>query len=798
MPGRDLRVRTKLAMVLTIPLLGFLVVTGVQVGTSVATASQLDDFSRQVALGREVTELVHQLQRERDRTAGVLAGLSLAGLGDGAAAARNVADLAPDRTAVDRAAAALANAATPLRDDPTLARAYQAVESGLADLPRIRDGAQAGWLREQGAFDAYTRIITSLHALMFLPAAVGNDAAVGQAVRAFVNLSRAKELTAQIRGQLYVVCTAARFGTGEFELISDVRAQRRAAVAQFRSDANGAQITAYDEAVSGQAVRTTDRLEQTVIDNARAPALGVDAQQWWQASTTELELMRTVESHLLDAAVAAAEARSASQWRTTAFGSLASVLLLVVALLTSIVIGRTMVSSLRSLRTQAHDVALRRLPRVIQQLRAAPKDTPALQVEPITVRSRDEVGEVANAFTAVLRSAVRLATEQASMRHNVDAIFVNLARRSQTLVERQLQLLDELESSEEDPEQLASLFRLDHLATRMRRNDNNLLVLAGGEPSRRWTEPVPLAAVILAAAAEIEHYTRVRQDITDNVHLVGHAVADIVHLLAELLENATIFSPPDTAVTVLGWATDAGGAALVIDDEGIGMSREALALAEDQVTAPMSIDVAAAERMGLVVVGHLAHRHGIHVELRSTQRGLAVFVEIPAELIADAPAEPMAWSGGPARWIRTEQGAIVAGTSLAGPSLSEPAPARRGTPTRAEDVLGAGRGERDSVWWSRRPVEPATGVPPSPSPSEVDDSGSDVPDAVHETGLPVRVPMANLPRQQSATTAADALPPTEPDPEDVGNVLSSFYGGVHLAALEDDDLESAINGPGAP
>ena len=497
-PTRDLRVQTKLALVLTIPLLGFLAVTGVQVASSVATASQLDDFSKQVALGREVTGLVHELQRERDRTAGVLAALDNEPTGP-----RNVADLAPDRTAVDRAAAALRSAATPLRD-PAVASAYRVVESGIAELPRIRAGAQEGWLREQGAFDAYTRIIADLQALMSVPAAITGDVAVGQAVRAFVNASRAKELTAQIRGLLYVVSTAGRFETGQFELVTDVRAQRQAAVVQLRAGATGAQITRYDDAVSGQAVRTTDRLEQTLVDNARSPDLSVDAQQWWQASTTALELMRGVESQLLEGAVAAADARSASQWRTTALSSIGSIILLAVALLTSIAVGRTMVNTLRSLRAQALDVAQRRLPRMIEQLRAATKGAPAPEVEPITVRSGDEVGEVAEAFTAVLRSAVRLANEQALMRHNVDAIFVNLARRSQTLVERQLQLLDELESSEEDPEQLANLFRLDHLATRMRRNDNNLLVLAGGEPSRRWTETVPLTALVLAAAAEIE------------------------------------------------------------------------------------------------------------------------------------------------------------------------------------------------------------------------------------------------------------------------------------------------------
>jgi hypothetical protein len=381
LPTRDLRVQTKLALVLTIPLLGFLAVTGVQVTSSVATASQLDDFSKQVSLGREVTGLVHELQRERDRTAGILAALDNEPTGS-----RNVADLAPDRTAVDRAAAALRGAAAPLRD-PAVARAYQAVERGLAELPRIRAGAQEGWLRERGAFDAYSRIIADLQALMSVPAAITGDVAVNQAVRAFVNVSRAKELAAQIRGLLYVVSTAGRFGTGQFEIVTDVRAQRQAAVEQLRAGASAAQITRYDNAVSGQAVRTTGRLEQTLVDNARSPDLGVDAQQWWQASTTALELMRGVESDLLAAAVTAADARSASQWRTTVLSSIGSVILLAVALLTSIAIGRTMVNTLRSLRAQALDVAQRRLPRMIEQLRAATKGAPAPEVEPITVRS---------------------------------------------------------------------------------------------------------------------------------------------------------------------------------------------------------------------------------------------------------------------------------------------------------------------------------------------------------------------------------------------------------------------------
>ena len=163
------------------------------------------------------------------------------------------------------------------------------------------------------------------------------------------------------------------------------------------------------------------------------------------------------------------------------------------------------------------------------------------------------------------------------MRRIVNAMFVNLARRSQVLVERQLELLDDLEREESDPDQLDNLFKLDHLAARMRRNDDSLLVLAGSEATRRWSDPVALPAVVLAAVAEIEHYPRVRHEAIDPVHVVGHAVADLVHLLAELLENATVFSPPHTSVQVTARGGERQGAIIEISDEGLGMSPAAVA-----------------------------------------------------------------------------------------------------------------------------------------------------------------------------------------------------------------------------
>ena len=537
--ARDLRVRTKLLLVLTVPLLGFLGVTGVQVATSVRISAELDSFSSQVALGREIDTLVHELQRERDGTFGALAA---------GERVRDLSALAPDRTAVDRATAALEAAAQPLTGDATFARAYQTADAGLSELDAIRDGAQSGWLRAPATFDAYSRIIADLHDLLLVPSVVGGDANVGRAVRAFASASRAKEVMAQIRGVLYGVCTAGRFGPGELDAISDLRARQKAAIAQFRDEADAATVTAWDEAVSGQAGRTVSRLEQTLVDNVRADDLGVDPQQWWQASTTQLERVRAAEEQFLGAAIATAEARSAQERRSTQAGALLSVLLMIIALLTSFAIARIMVRPSVAPGAGAGRGAPT-LPAMIERLRTEPMSASATLVEPIAIRSADEVGEVAEAFTAVHRSAVRLAAEQAMMRHSLNAIHVNLARRSQTLVERQLQLLDHLKRRRwtriSSPACSASTTWRPACA----RNDENLLVLAGGHTERRWNEPVPLATVVLAAAAEIEHYPRVRHDITDNVHIVGHAVADLVHLVAELLENATVFSSPDTPVT---------------------------------------------------------------------------------------------------------------------------------------------------------------------------------------------------------------------------------------------------------
>jgi signal transduction histidine kinase len=295
--------------------------------------------------------------------------------------------------------------------------------------------------------------------------------------------------------------------------------------------------------------------------------------------------------------------------------AVAVLLLLGLALLFTVVVARSMVRPLRRLRAGALEVAGVRLPETVRRMSESEGAAAPLEVEPIDVDSSDEIGEVARAFDQVHREALRLASNEAALRGNVNAMFVNLSRRSQSLVERQIRLIDDLEQGEQDAERLANLFQMDHLATRMRRNSENLLVLAGHEVSRRWTQAVPLVDVLRAAVSEIEQYERVQLNVQPGISVRGQAVNDVVHLIAELAENASSFSAADTPVKVSGHLLNSGGVLLDITDQGVGMGAEEMAHANWRLDNPPVVDVAVSRRMGLFVVARLAARHGIRVGL---------------------------------------------------------------------------------------------------------------------------------------------------------------------------------------
>jgi hypothetical protein len=692
---RDWRVPTKLAAVLVLPAVAFLVIAGVQINSSVANARRLDQFAQGVKVGRQLTALVQVLQTERDRTAGLLAHAATARTGPTGPVAVT-GDLTADYRATDAALADFFRAARPLTAGSGLAAALPTVDNDFAQLPLMRAGVRDRWLRQSAVFDQYTTMIQHLYDLVPTGSELGGDAESTRNVASLLDLAQAKELTDQLRGRIFAACSAGVFGPDDFETFAEIQARQVAAVQRFRSLASPAHLARYDESLRGPAVSSVTRLQQTVISRARGTAVNVSAEEWWRSSTNELALIRYVEQDLLEDAIQGAAGRSSFERRNAFIAISVIVLIMVLALLLSWLIGRSMARSLRQLRTQALDVAQHRLPEAINRLRTLPRGETITVDTTSRVVSSDEIGEVAEAFTAVHRSAVSLAVEQAVMRRNVNAMFINLARRSQTLVERQLQLLDALEAAETDPDQLASLFRLDHLATRMRRNDENLLVLAGSEATRRWAQPVALSAVSMAAMAEIEQYARIRHDVTSDVFVVGHAVADLVHLLAELLENATSFSPPDTVVNVTGTGSpDGSEATIVIEDHGMGMGPAGLQEANARVDKPVTIDVAASERMGLVVVGHLAGRHGVGVRLDGSPAGVTAYVTIPARLLAAAP------DGG---------GLYGSATGRLTIQIPEgPAPSDEDT-----QVVGDGRATDDTVVVRSAP---ATALPPGIAPA---------------------------------------------------------------------------------
>ena len=359
--------------------------------------------------------------------------------------------------------------------------------------------------------------------------------------------------------------------------------------------------------------------------------------------------------------------------------SLVTLLLLLLVALISTIVARSLIRPLRKLRADALDVAGNRLPEMVRRLSQSEGADEGVEIEPIGVTSTDEIGEVARAFDQVHREAVRLAADEAMLRGNLNAMFINLSRRSQSLIERQLSLIDSLEQSEQDSGRLSSLFRLDHLATRMRRNSENLLVLAGHEVTRRWSQPVALVDILRAAISEIEQYERVVLNVQPGIVVVGQAVNDVVHLVAEIVENATTFSPEDTQVYVSGQPLSSGGVLLDITDNGVGISDQEMSHANWRLDNPPVVDVAVSRRMGLFVVGRLAARHGVRVRLRHAQSGgLTALIWLPDTVAAPEVAAPL----GRLRRFEAED---------FGPASSLSAPTRTASPSAASQATAAAR-----------------------------------------------------------------------------------------------------------
>jgi signal transduction histidine kinase len=419
---------------------------------------------------------------------------------------------------------------------------------------------------------------------------------------------------------------------------------------------------------------------------AQPPRL--NPQLWLNTMSSKVAAFHQVELRVAsDVAAAATDDRNAAV-RQTVLTSIIMILVVALAIGLSLLLANSMAQPLYALEKSARDVADEHLPGVVERLQRpdAQVDEAAIEVMAasggVPIRSRDEIGRVGEAFNSVHEVAIRIAAEQAALRNSIGAMFLNLARRSQRLVDRQLELIDELERDEADPDALENLFKLDHLATRMRRNAEDLIVLSGAEPPRRWSEPVPLPQVVRGAVAEVEDYQRIELLPIDDVGVVGHAVADIIHLLAELLENATSFSPPGTSVRVAGQPA-ATGYVVEIEDRGLGMSDEELLDANQRLANPPVVDFAISRMLGLFVVGRLAQRYGIRVQLRhSWYGGVTALVLIPSVLLT--------WSGMPSQDAELPAGRPeLVPPAQDGQPADQAAPVAPPTPAASPEMPGA-------------------------------------------------------------------------------------------------------------
>jgi HAMP domain-containing protein len=690
---RNWRVRSKLVAVLVIPAFAFLVLASFGIGSSVRNAQAFDQGSRLAELGRQVTALADELQAERDLSAGLIASTSQQREELKKLAKFDLVDaLAAQQQRVDQAASAYRGAEAPLHSDlgSRLQGRFDAVRAGLDELAGLREAVGSASLTERAIVQEYSQIVGVLLDINAEIAEPGGDEDFAQATRAFNDLSRAKEITSQVRASLYAIAIRREFTFGGFQAFSNLIAQQEAAFDQFQTDAGEQQRSLFADTVQGQAILAVNRIQQSTLNRQASTDLQINAQQWLNASTTQIELLRTVESRLLDGLTEQSRELTSSARGDALRNTLLIAVILAVALLALFVIARSMARPLQRLRAGALEIAEHRLPQAVERLRTTESGDLDVRVEPLGIRSRDEIGQVAQAVDEIQEVAVRLATEQAALRRSIGDMFTNLARRSQTLIDRQLELIDDLERNEADPETLEHLFRLDHLATRMRRNAEDLIVLSGADPGRHWAQRMTLVDVVRAAAAEVEEYQRVEFLPLADLEVAGHASVDVIHLLAEVIENATVFSPPNTKVQIAGQSVP-HGYVIEIEDRGLGMSDEELIQANERLANPPEIDFALSRVLGLYVVGRLAQRHGIKVQLRhSWYGGVTALALLPHTLLV-WPKEPTALP---------EPAGVAGRAELPSPVRSvEPAAPRAG------DHLPIFEAAR-SDWFVTEPAEP--------------------------------------------------------------------------------------------
>jgi signal transduction histidine kinase len=751
---RNSRVRTKVTALLVslTALWAFAAWVTLREGVNLLGATTVDSEAVQPS-----ERLLADLQRERR--------ITMVALGAGARMPdRSVRE---QRARTDATLAAVKESAQGARlrlmaDDTLLNRLDEALATAER-LSATRAAVDEGRLDRTGVTAAYSDAIDALY-LMFESVAALDDKEIARDARTLLALSRASENLAREDALISSVLAGGAFTPEEH-----THFVQEAAIARFTLEQTAAQLPPTEKADydawarSRPAIRLRE-LEQLLIDERdEAGPPPVTADEWRTAAETARAGIEKIivegGDRLVDRSVPGAIGVIVRLVLAGGLGLVAVIASIVLSITTT----RQLLAQLRKLRDAAHELSDERLPKVVERIGHGEvvdlkKEAPDLDF------GDDEIGQVGQAFNTVQRTAIAVAAEQAELRRSIRDILLSLARRTQGLVHRQLTVLDVMERRETDPEELKDLFRLDHLAIRMRRNAENLIVLSGSTPARTWRRSVPMLDVVRGALAEVEDYTRVTILPMGDVVLVGRAVGDVIHLLAELIENAVSFSPPYTDVQVTGQLV-ANGYVIEIEDRGLGMKPEDLAAANERIADPPEFRITGTARLGLYVVSQLAKRHDIQVRLKaSPYGGTTVVVLLPQELVeVGAGPDPAEDEVPPALPRRTV--AAVA---------ERPAPARN---VRQLKVAAAPVTREPAV--ETREAEPVERPQEGEAPRKPEFTPG---------GLPLRVPQANLApalREEGQAGPDDSEDDDdERSPEEIRAMMGSLQTGTRMGRSE--------------
>jgi signal transduction histidine kinase len=728
---RDWPVSWRLVAVIVLALIMGLVFGGLRVASAADSAAQFGRVTQLASLGQQVTGLVQALQDERDETTGVSSG-------------GNPGTLKTWYQATDAAAARVRALAAGVGGSfpANIQASVTTMLSEINDLGELRKTAQAS--QDALAVIAnYAPPISDMITLNDLIAQGISDPSLVNDVRTLNSLSLAKDEAAQQRALFFHTFTDQFFGDGEQQALTTALSEELNDTASFETTATPAEQKAFTTVVAGPGVDLAEGIEDFILPDGNplditqvdGISLNKAPARWYSAMSDKIDKMQAVEQQVAGNIVARSQVLRRDAEESALLNGILTAVILFLVLIATLVVARSLVRPLRRLREGALDIATVQLPERVRQLGEDMDPAVSLNVAPIDVLSADEIGQVARAFDQVHAEAVRLAGNEAMLRSSFNAMFVNLSRRSQSLIERLARMIDSLEQNEADPDRLSNLFSMDHLVTRMRRNSENLLLLAGHETARKWSAPVPLADVARAATSEIEQYSRVAMKIQPGISVTGPAVSDVVHLLAEIIENATIFSSRDTPVHISGQEIPSGGVLIEVSDSGVGVPEARLTEMNLRLDNPPVIDVSVSRHMGLFAVARLAERHGVRVRLRArSSRGLIALVWLPDNVIERGTAQS-GWSGS-----RLERQAAATARAVGGPGTGAHA-APDGQPAGGQPAGGPANGWQTATG----PTSATTPIPGMPA-------GPTGP------GMPAGPTTATLPTGPSGQVQAPAAP----------------------------------------